>query len=67
MTRPETCGTAGGAISRWINGDSISGGIISSQTETSSGSLVFGFFGNIVYDFDLFLVYLLAHVYEGVL
>ena len=42
MTRPETCGAAGGAISLWINVIEcpINGGIISSRAEGSSGSRI---------------------------
>ena len=46
MTRPETCGAAGGAISVWINAiyyDYYSGipGIISSNPDDSSGLLIY--------------------------
>ena len=41
MTRPETCGAAGGAISVWINLiDCMLGGIISSLVHGSSGSVI---------------------------
>ena len=41
MTRPETCGPAGGAISVWINLiESTCGGIISSLVQGSSGSVI---------------------------
>ena len=41
MTRPETCGAAGGAISVWINLiDCTHGGIISTLVQGSSGSVI---------------------------
>ena len=41
MTRPETCGAAGGAISVWINLISCShGGIISSYSD-GTGSVIY--------------------------
>ena len=43
MTRPETCGAAGGAISLWVNVTDCApgGGILSSLTDGTSGSLIF--------------------------
>ena len=43
MTRPETCGAAGGAISVWVKIRDChgQGGIISSQTNAASGTLLF--------------------------
>ena len=53
MTRPDTCGVAGGAISLWVKltGDCIKQhGIISSLTKQSSGSLISCLFGTLRYD-----------------
>ena len=50
MTRPETCGAAGGAISLWINVIECGyGGIISSWVEGFTGSNIFCNVDKIVY------------------
>ena len=44
MTRPETCGAAGGAIRMWINVDGcqgLEGGIISTLGFGRTGSVIF--------------------------
>ena len=44
MTRPETCGAAGGAISVWVNVIECvadRGGIVSSRSSSSSGSVIY--------------------------
>ena len=54
MTRPETCGAAGGAINLWVNIiDCPSGsGIISSNAKDSwtASSFVYCYANNVVYD-----------------
>ena len=56
MTRPETCGAAGGAISVWVNViECVSdrGGIVSSRSSSSSGSIIYcTSTGKTVYDFS---------------
>ena len=56
MTRPETCGAAGGAISVWVNAiECVSdrGGIVSSRSSSSSGSIIYcTSTGKTVYDFS---------------
>ena len=52
MALPETCGTAGGAISLWVNViDCPRGGIISSYVQGgASSSLLYCSGNNMVYD-----------------
>ena len=52
MTRPETCGAAGGAISVWLNVTTCPGyqGIISSYDYLSTGLIIFCYNENIRYD-----------------
>ena len=52
MTRPETCGAAGGAISLWLNVIDCSpgDGIISSYDYLRTGLIVFCYSENIRYD-----------------
>ena len=56
MTRPETCGAAGGAISLWVKVIECvadRGGIVSSRSSSSSGSIIYcTSSGNTVYDFS---------------
>ena len=49
MTRPETCGAAGGAISLWVNQIEcpLPGGIVSTRAFGSSGSLIYCTIANI--------------------
>ena len=58
MTRPDTCGAAGGAISLWLNFlecTSPYGGIVSSRTPSTRGSIIFCASGGIWYGFDTFV------------
>ena len=52
MTRPETCGAAGGAISLWLQLIDCTGidGIISSLTDGFTGSLIYCSSSTIRYD-----------------
>ena len=52
MTRPDTCGAAGGAISVWVKviEPAEKGGIISSCIQGSAGSLIFNNENMIEYD-----------------
>ena len=53
MTRPETCGAAGGTISVWVNVDdspSAEVGIISSFQSSGSGSVIYYSATNFRYD-----------------
>ena len=52
MTRPETCGAAGGAISLWMKPTDPSGtnGIISSYANPATGSLVLRSNDHVEYD-----------------
>ena len=58
MTRAETCGAAGGAISLWVNviGCIGDGGLVSSGTWGRSGSLIDCQNGLIRYDSFIFSV-----------
>ena len=51
MTRPETCGAAGGAISLWVNVfDCQDGGIVSTGQSGTQGSHIYCYDGDIRYD-----------------
>ena len=59
ITRPDTCGAAGGAISLWMNlleCPSLYGGIITSRTPWTRGSKISCEIGEIWYAFDAFII-----------
>ena len=57
MTRPDTCGAAGGAISLWVIAIACSGGIVSSKVDGSSGSVIFCHYDELWYDALLFFIF----------
>ena len=55
MTRPDTCGAAGGAISLWLNvNDCPFGGIVSSDFHPSTTSAIYCLNDHIWYDTHTF-------------
>ena len=67
MTRPETCGAAGGAISLWVKviDCPMTGGIISSQIYGSSGIDIYCASTVIWYDTHVLPIFQVVHKWSG--